>query len=196
MTAILPESAEERKNYPLYRGLLKYFPDALLEVCRISKEGNDQHHPDEDLHWDKGKSNDHEDALLRHLMERDMGKVAWRALAALQTEIEREREEDDNGKDGGVCILCCPEEAEELRYSRVLFDEYQGGRRQVCWTAWLPVGYIYPEYLAISQLPEMIRCVKIHGDGTQEPYYKVTDALEFGMFQFRKYVGLKKKGEK
>src|SRR5210317_541742 len=89
-----------RKKYPVYTGLIKYFPDALLEVARCSYIGNQQHHPDKPLHWDKDKSNDHLDALVRHLVDagtidddgvRHSAKVAWRALANLQIEIEKVR---------------------------------------------------------------------------------------------------------
>ena len=88
----------ERKATPLCRGALDYFPDALAAVARLSLKANEKHNPGEPLHWSKGKSNDHADCLLRHLVER--GKVdeemqeshtvhvAWRALALLQTEIE------------------------------------------------------------------------------------------------------------
>lgn len=74
-----------------------YFPDALCAVARNSKKGNEQHHPGEPLHWDRSKSQDERDALMRHLIQagtidtdgvRHSTKVAWRALAALQKELE------------------------------------------------------------------------------------------------------------
>jgi hypothetical protein len=86
-----------RKALPLCSGVLDYFPDALLAVSHCSKVGNDQHNPGQPLHWAKDKSTDHSDALLRHLVERGTvdtdgvrhsAKVAWRALALLQTEID------------------------------------------------------------------------------------------------------------
>lgn len=92
----------DRKNCPVFSGVLKYFPDALIEVARCSKKGNDQHNPGQPLHWAKHKSTDEGDALVRHLLEsgtvdtdgiRHSAKVAWRALALLQREIERERGE-------------------------------------------------------------------------------------------------------
>lgn len=88
---------EERKNAPMARGLLDYFPDALAYVAYVSKLGNDQHNPGQDLHWARGKSSDHPDCIIRHLVDRGTmdidgvrhsGKVAWRSLALLQEELE------------------------------------------------------------------------------------------------------------
>jgi len=88
----------DRKKYPVFTGLVKYFPDAIMEVARCSWAGNQQHHPDKPLHWDRGKSNDHLDAMMRHAIQagqidtdgvRHSAKVAWRALANLQMELEK-----------------------------------------------------------------------------------------------------------
>lgn len=93
------KTAQERKNTPIFSGVLMYFPDALRDVARCSQVGNDQHNPGTPLHWDRSKSTDEADALVRHLMEsgtmdsdgiRHSTKVAWRALALLQKEIEKE----------------------------------------------------------------------------------------------------------
>jgi hypothetical protein len=63
----------------------------------VSHTGNEQHHPGEPLHWDRTKSTDESDALMRHFMQRyeidadgvlHAGKVAWRALAFLQKMLE------------------------------------------------------------------------------------------------------------
>jgi hypothetical protein len=92
--------AEWRKRRPVFSGVLKYFPDALMEVAHASWAGNEQHHPGDPLHWDRSKSTDEADALVRHLMHageidsdgvRHSAKVAWRALALLQKELEREK---------------------------------------------------------------------------------------------------------
>jgi len=91
-----------RKHKPVFTGVLKYFPDAIMEVARCSWAGNQQHHADKPLHWDRDKSNDHLDALARHLIQagqmdddniRHSAKVAWRALANLQLEIEKSEQE-------------------------------------------------------------------------------------------------------
>jgi hypothetical protein len=83
------------------RGLLDYFPDALAYVAYVSKVGNDQHNPGQELHWAKEKSTDHADCIIRHLVDRGTldtdnvlhsGKTAWRALALLQTELEAEKQ--------------------------------------------------------------------------------------------------------
>jgi hypothetical protein len=92
-------TAEERKKAPVYSGVLNYFPDAILEVAKVSYIGIQQHHPDKPLHWDRNKSTDELDALTRHLIDagkldsdgmRHSAKVAWRALANLQKEIEND----------------------------------------------------------------------------------------------------------
>jgi hypothetical protein len=83
----LPTDPQERKSIPLYRGLFAYFPHALCAVAKTSWEGNNQHHPDQPLHWDKSKSTDELDALLRHMIEEDWAKVAWRALAHLERKL-------------------------------------------------------------------------------------------------------------
>lgn len=99
----LPSDPKERKKVPIMSGLLRYFPDAVVEVARVSWEGNNQHNPGQPLHWDRAKSMDQEDTLLRHLLEagtrdtdgqRHSAKAAWRALAALQLEIEAERDRE------------------------------------------------------------------------------------------------------
>ena len=98
---MLPTNAKDRKDTPIFSGVIKYFPDALAEIARVSKAGNDQHNPGQPLHWDRSKSTDHLDCAQRHLIEagtvdtdgqRHTAKLAWRALAQLQTELEAERE--------------------------------------------------------------------------------------------------------
>ena len=89
------DKAAQRKATPVFSGVLKYFPNALKEVAKCSKAGNDQHHPDKPLHWDMDKSKDEYDALTRHLIDHTINpidddgmlhltKVAWRALAGLE----------------------------------------------------------------------------------------------------------------
>ena len=94
-------TAQERKKRPVFSGVIKYFPDALLEVAYTSYVGNQQHNKDMPLHWDKSKSTDEPDALIRHLIlsgtydtdgVRHSAKVAWIALALLQREIDNEKD--------------------------------------------------------------------------------------------------------
>jgi 5'(3')-deoxyribonucleotidase len=95
----LPSDKQARKDTPVTSGVLDYFSAAIAEVARVSKAGNDQHNPGQPLHWARGKSMDHADCVSRHLMERGMvdedgqrhsAKLAWRALALLQQELEDE----------------------------------------------------------------------------------------------------------
>lgn len=97
----LPTDSKARKNLPLARGVLDYFPDALAAVAALSQAGNDKHNPGQELHWSREKSSDHADCIVRHLLERGTVdpedgilhdvKVAWRALAMCQLALERSR---------------------------------------------------------------------------------------------------------
>lgn len=97
---MLPTAAPDRKTYPIATGCLDYFPDALAAVANLSHIGNLQHNPGQPLHWAREKSTDHADCLIRHFIQRGTrdtdgvrhsAKVAWRALALLQLEIENEQ---------------------------------------------------------------------------------------------------------
>ena len=93
------DTAKERKDTPVFSGVLKYFPNALKEVSKCSQAGNDQHGNGEKLFWDRSKSGDELDALARHLIDHSinpvdedgqlhLAKVSWRALAALEKYLE------------------------------------------------------------------------------------------------------------
>lgn len=95
----LPEDDKTRSQFPMADGLLDYFPNALAEVAKHSKLAGDKHHPDEPLHWDRTKSTDHRNKIMRHLVDsgkkdesgnRHSAGLAWRALALLQEELEAE----------------------------------------------------------------------------------------------------------
>lgn len=90
MTGPFPEDSAERKTYPVYSGVLQYFPAALARVSHHSYAGNEKHNPGQPLHWARGKSDDHLDAAARHLIEGDLTGAAWRILAALQLQCEAE----------------------------------------------------------------------------------------------------------
>ena len=92
-----PEDAKGRKQHPVASGVLDYFPDALVAIAEVSWRGNEQHNSGQPLHWARSKSADEADALIRHFLQRGSldsdgmrhtAKMAWRALALLQKEIE------------------------------------------------------------------------------------------------------------
>lgn len=96
----LPEDDATRASYPMADGCLDYFPNALAEVSRISYEGNLKHNPGEPMHWNRHKSLDHRNKIIRHTVEskpdteaaiEHAAQAAWRALAELQQKIERVR---------------------------------------------------------------------------------------------------------
>lgn len=90
-----------RKQHPVYSGVIKYFPLALMEVANISWIGNEQHNPGEPLHWARHKSTDQLDAAVRHIIDHASGKTldtdggyhlakaAWRILAELELVKEK-----------------------------------------------------------------------------------------------------------
>lgn len=101
----LPTDSSARKEYPIYRGVMRYFPAALAGMARISKAGNDKHNPGQALHHDRAKSMDHGDCIIRHMMDvadlqaalergstavtkqdvlNEVSQLAWRALALSQ----------------------------------------------------------------------------------------------------------------
>ena len=96
------ETNEERKDTPVFSGVLAYFPDALKEVAKCSLAGNNQHHAEKPLHWDRSKSGNEYDSLTRHLIDSNnedydtdgtlhKAKIAWRALAGLQKHLENQK---------------------------------------------------------------------------------------------------------
>lgn len=97
----LPTDSKARKDIPLARGVLDYFPDALAAVAALSQAGNDKHNPGQPLHWSREKSSDNADCILRHLIDRGTVdpedgilhdvKVAWRALAMCQLALEKQQ---------------------------------------------------------------------------------------------------------
>jgi hypothetical protein len=91
----------KRKQTPMCTGLLDYFPDALAAVARVSWQGNEKHNPGQPLHWDRDKSADHGDCVVRHMATRNeidpesgethLAHAAWRVLALLQLQEEAKR---------------------------------------------------------------------------------------------------------
>jgi len=97
------DKAAERKATPVYSGVISYFPLALKEISKASYEGQRQHNPDKPLAWDRSKSGDELDAMMRHLLDHASGelfddcgtrhivKCGWRILAFIQKTMENEK---------------------------------------------------------------------------------------------------------
>lgn len=104
MRMTLPIDSNARKLVPLLSGCFNYFPAALAGVAKVSQAGNDKHNAGQPLHHARGKSADHGDCILRHLMDlqdllaararganiddnvllAEAGSLCWRALALSQ----------------------------------------------------------------------------------------------------------------
>lgn len=105
--AALPTEKALRKKFPITTGVLDYFPDAIAAVAYVSYVGSAQHNgPGTTCKWTRHLSDDHEDCIGRHMLERGgfdvdgtrhTAKRAWRALAALQLEIEAARAKGEPG---------------------------------------------------------------------------------------------------
>jgi hypothetical protein len=87
-----------RKDQPVFRGFVAYFPDACLAASELSRIGNEKHNPGQEMHWAFDKSTDHGDCIIRHQTDFDeldeetallhATAVFWRAGAQLQTLLE------------------------------------------------------------------------------------------------------------
>jgi hypothetical protein len=106
----LPTDYDARKAIPLYTFLTQYFPDAIVELVKVSVVGNNQHNPGQTLHWARGKSTDQLNTAMRHMFDHGGGcrydedgtmhlaKAAWRLLAEIQLLCEQ-REKAANVED-------------------------------------------------------------------------------------------------
>lgn len=98
-------TSEERKLEPVYDGVLKYFPDAIAAVSRVSQKGSAKHNPGEPMRWAREKSTDYLNCAIRHSLtpdaadaetgELEIAHMAWRVLAQLQV-LEEKRLLSDN----------------------------------------------------------------------------------------------------
>ena len=95
--------AMRRKATPVGTGFIDYFPLAMQEVAKVSLAGQKQHGLDDGgpLRWARELSADESDALMRHFIERGTldtdglrhtAKMAWRAMALLEKELENDPE--------------------------------------------------------------------------------------------------------
>ena len=96
------DKAQLRKNTPVFSGCVAYFPLALKEIAKASVNGQAQHNPGKPLAWDRSKSGDELDAMMRHLIDHASGdefdddgirhivKCGWRILAFIQKTMENE----------------------------------------------------------------------------------------------------------
>ena len=73
-------------------------------LARVSYIGSKQHHPKKQIHWDREKSTDDLDALMRHLMENGMydidgvrhtAKIALESFSTLTKMLEEDNVRDE-----------------------------------------------------------------------------------------------------
>lgn len=125
--SLFPADDKARKGMPIFKLVTRYFPKALREVTKVSVANNVRYNPDRDpfdINWSRGKSPDQLGSLFRHMMERAvdgkkfeglspnvakligydrvyvLAEAAWRALAALELEIEEVEAEQSLPNEG------------------------------------------------------------------------------------------------
>lgn len=113
--SLFPEDDKARKGMPIFKLVTRYFPKALREITKVSVANNVRYNPGRDpfdINWARDKSKDQMGSLFRHMLERTvdgkkfesvpsefaekigynrvyvLAEAAWRALAALELEIE------------------------------------------------------------------------------------------------------------
>lgn len=83
---------QARKQAPIARGLIQYFPNTCINVAHVSYVANEQHNPGLPMQWAFDKSTDEADCQIRHAIDAagnpvdddgllHLAKKAWRAFA-------------------------------------------------------------------------------------------------------------------
>jgi len=144
----IPQDDQDRKDAPMARGLLFYFPWALFKIAAHSLRSDRKHNPGNvnGPHWARKKSTDHPDCIVRHLAEAygppadgfvgtqddwteyHLTAMAWRSNALLQEFGEAKR----GAAPGASCRFPAPKAVAEgacsgrcAKASR--FDALKGG---------------------------------------------------------------------
>lgn len=99
---LLTTDPKARKQLQLWTFLMGYFPRTFLAVVEVARKGNEQHNPDEPLHWSREKSPDQMNAAFNHLFDygtgskidtdgaRHLAKAIWRLSAQNELDMEAE----------------------------------------------------------------------------------------------------------
>jgi len=67
-----PGDSAERKKYPVFSGVLMYFPEAMAALALRSFESQAEHNPTGRIEWIKEKSIGDGNEIVRHLMESEI----------------------------------------------------------------------------------------------------------------------------
>lgn len=141
--SLFPKDDKARKMLPIFKLVTNYFPKALREVTKVSVANNVRYNPGRapaDINWARGKSTDQLGSLFRHMLESAvdgavfeelpkevsetvgfdkvyvLAEAAWRALAALDLEIERHEASVAVPTGTGVCCGFNPGQAAPTLY--------------------------------------------------------------------------------
>lgn len=124
----MERDSAKRKQAPMFSGVIRYIPDALEAMARLSWKGNEKHNPGKPLHHCRSKSGDHGDCIIRHQAEFDeidpdtdeyhAVAVFWRAGVQLQELLERKgKAKRAPGAYSADCGACNPPKAGDTPYA-------------------------------------------------------------------------------
>ena len=123
----LPKDRAARNALPVWDGCLNYFPDVWAEVAKVSVAGNKQHGLGDKLHWDTTVSTDHQNKVIRHMLDDASGEVLdddgtmhlakamWRIAAALQLRCWERDGKDAHGTPTGNAWCNCGTEPPHIQ---------------------------------------------------------------------------------
>ena len=81
-----------KEKPPIYKGVLKMFPLALVEVAKLSMIGSKK------WGYSLSKEKDFRDSTARHLTKGELKQVAWNALAALEKDLMYKKQKIEYSK--------------------------------------------------------------------------------------------------
>ena len=94
---ILPEDPKERKELPMWRACLMFFPKTFVAITKLSMKGQKQHkYKEGNIEWDRSKSSDDWDSLIRHMFNlqeaiknKDVGQIQQTSSVSIRNKVTK-----------------------------------------------------------------------------------------------------------
>jgi hypothetical protein len=136
----LPTDRDARNALPVWDGAIMYFPDVWVELAKVSVAGQKQY-GFKNLGWDTTVSTDHQNKVIRHLLDDATGQVVdtdgcmhlakalWRIAATLQLRCWERDGKDEHGRPkvpAGTSVNAAIDEVAELTPKGARCDDCGG----------------------------------------------------------------------